>query len=53
MKKDILKNVLKDVPNDQVGEVVQDFVKDDAQKIELVRKSNEKWDITAHFETRA
>lgn len=47
MKKDIFKNVLEDVPNDQVGVVVQDFVEDDAQKIELVKKSHGNWDITA------
>lgn len=41
---------LKDVLNDQAGKVVEDFVEDDALKIELVRKFNGKWDITAHFQ---
>lgn len=51
MKKDIVINIfiVEDVPNDLVDEVVQDFVKDDAHKIELVRKSHGKWDITAHL----
>ena len=42
-------DIVKDVPNDQVCEIVQSFMKDNAQKIELVRKFNGKWDITAHF----
>ena len=43
------KEILEDVPRDMAGEIVKGFLSDDSFKIELVRKFNGQWDITAYF----
>ncbi len=41
--------VLNNVPPDQVGDVVQSFCDDGATKVDVKKKGNGKFDVTATF----
>jgi len=43
------KQALKGVASDQVGEVVQQFVRDDAHEVVASQNVDGSWDVTASF----